>query len=61
MKSLKKIIDLFKGHKEGWGLAYWLASDNSFLGGKRPLELLKTAPEQVLAAAHDELESIAHA
>ena len=61
LKALKKIIDLFKGHKEGWGLAYWFASDNSFLGGKRPLELLKTAPEQVLAAAQDELEGIVHA
>lgn len=61
LKALKKIIELFKGHKEGWGLAYWFASNNSFLGGKRPLELLKTAPEQVFAAAQDELEGIVHA
>lgn len=60
LKSLKAILDLFKGHKEGWSLAYWFASVNSFLGGQRPLDLLKNAPDRVLAAAKDEVAGVAH-
>jgi hypothetical protein len=35
-------------------------SDNSFLGGQRPKDVLATAPERVLAAARDELEGSRH-
>lgn len=61
LKALKKVLEVFKGHKEGWGLAYWFSSHNSFLGGKRPQDLLKTQPGQVLAAAQDALQAIDHA
>lgn len=60
IKAMAKVIETFAGHKDGWGMAYWFRSDNSFLGGKRPQDLLATSPEQVIEAALDEIQEIAH-
>lgn len=60
LKAMAKVIMAFSGRKDGWGMAYWFRSDNSFLGGKRPQDLLATAPERVIAAAQDEAQEIAH-
>ncbi len=60
VKVLAKIIDIFAGQKDGWGMAYWFRSDNSFLGGKRPQDVLSSAPERVIEAALDEVQGIAH-
>ncbi len=61
LKSLAPILAAFGTAKDGWGLAYWFASVNSFLGGKRPQDVLLKAPDRVLAAAADEVAEIAHA
>ncbi|MEW5788823.1 MAG: hypothetical protein AB1899_13315 [Pseudomonadota bacterium] len=60
VKALARIIEIFSGHKDGWGMAYWFRSDNSFLGGKKPQDLLASAPERVAEAARDEVQEIAH-
>jgi len=60
VRALARVIEVFTGHKDGWGMAYWFRSDNSFLGGKRPQDLLATAPERVIEAARDEVQEIAH-
>lgn len=60
LKALARIIEIFSGHKDGWGMAYWFRSDNSFLGGKRPQDLLASAPERVIEAALDETQGIVH-
>jgi len=60
-RALKKIIAIFADHKEGWGLACWFQSPNSFLGGQRPLDLLSTKSDDVIAAAADEALGIVHA
>jgi hypothetical protein len=60
LKPLAQVIEAFGGHKDAWGMAYWFRSDNSFLGGKRPQDLLAMAPERVIAAAQDEGQAIAH-
>lgn len=60
VKNLARIIQIFQGHKDAWGMAYWFASANSFLGARRPQDLLASAPEQVIAAAEDEVQEIAH-
>jgi len=60
LKSLKSVLDVFKGRKKGWGLGYWFSSVNSFLGGRRPQDVLKVDPDRVVAAAKDELTSIGH-
>lgn len=61
LKALAKVIEVFGDHKDGWGLAYWFRSDNSFLGGKRPQDLLASSPKRVIAAAEDEIQEVAHA
>lgn len=60
MKALAKLIEIFAESKDGWGMAYWFRSDNSFLGGKRPQDVLISAPDRVIAAAIDEVLGIAH-
>lgn len=59
-KALAEIIAIFKDHKDGWGLGYWFHSANSFLGGRRPQDLLATEPDQVIAAAKDEVAGVTH-
>lgn len=59
-KVLKPVLEVFGEAKDGWGLAYWFLSANSFLGGKRPQDVLLTQPERVIAAAKDEIKDVAH-
>lgn len=59
-KSLVEILRVFSQQKDGWGLSYWFASVNGFLGGKRPLDLLHSHSEFVLAAAKDEVLGVTH-
>jgi hypothetical protein len=58
--ALAEVIKILKGRKDGWGLAYWFASINGFLGGKRPQDVLAIAPHEVIAAARDEAEGVVH-
>lgn len=60
LKILSKILDAFNCKKDGWGVAYWFASGNGFLGGKRPQDILQSNPEGVLAAAFDEVAGVTH-
>jgi hypothetical protein len=60
LKPLAPVLALFADRKDGWGLAYWFESVNSFLAGKRPRDVLAKRPDQVLAAAADEMQEIAH-
>ncbi|NMP26234.1 hypothetical protein GW590_05020 [Rahnella sp. SAP-1] len=60
LKVMAQIIEIFSGQKDGWGMAFWFMSVNSFLGGKRPQDLLAVEPERVIAAARDEVEGVLH-
>ncbi len=59
-KGLAKVLKVLRGRKDDWGLAYWFASANSFLGGKRPQDLLIDEPDRVVAAAKDEVAGVLH-
>jgi len=59
-KGLPGVLAVFRGRKDGWGLAYWFASVNSFLAGKRPQDLLIDQPARVVAAAEDEVAGVLH-
>ena len=59
--ALAKVIEAFGGHKGGWGMAYWFRSDHSFLSGKRPQDLLASAPDRVITAALDEVRTLSMA
>lgn len=57
-KSLAAVLAVFRGLKSDWGVAYWFASVNSFLGGKRPQDLLLQQPDRVVAAAEDAIAGV---
>ncbi|MVT71205.1 hypothetical protein GPL21_39935 [Bradyrhizobium pachyrhizi] len=59
-KGLASVLSVFHGRKDDWGIAYWFASVNSFLGGKRPQDLLLDQPDRVIAAAEDEVTGVVH-
>src|ERR1700730_4871748 len=59
-KGFARVLGVFRGRKDDWGLAYWFASVNSFLGGKRPQDLLIDQPDRVVAAAEDEVAGVLH-
>lgn len=59
-RALNDVLRVFGKAKDGWALAFWFASVNSYLGGKRPLDLLSVAPERVLDAAENEVGDIVH-
>jgi len=56
LDGMRAILQVLRGYSPDW-LATWFESTNSFLGGKRPRELLATNPELVVAAANDEVEA----
>jgi hypothetical protein len=59
-KAMARVLAVFGNSKDGWGLSYWFMSANSFLGGKRPRDLIGSEPERVIAAAADEREGVLH-
>ena len=60
LKGLLPVLKCFDSNLEGWDIAIWFASLNSFLGGVRPMDLLKREPGRVLAAAQDEIDGVLH-
>jgi hypothetical protein len=57
---VKQVISLFGEKKTPWGLAIWFGSENSWLGGKKPKDVLASQPKQVLLAAQAEREGAIH-
>lgn len=60
-RALRKVIAHFQCSDDGWSLAYWFQSVNSFLGGKRPVDLLGKYPRELIAAAYDAASREDHA
>lgn len=60
IEGLHPILALFANKKNDWGLAYWFAGANGYLGGKRPQDMLPVDPGRVLLAALDELAGVTH-
>ncbi len=59
-KAVADVLRVFGDSKDGWGIALWFASLNSFLDDERPQDLLATEAEQVIAAAEDEMAGVRH-
>lgn len=60
LPGLAPVLKVFDNQLEGWDIAIWFASANSFLGGACPKDLLRTAPTCVLEAAQDEIAGVLH-
>jgi hypothetical protein len=58
--SFEVILEVMRPKKDGWGNAFWFASSNGFLGGRRPQEMLYSGADKVLLAAIDEVSGITH-
>lgn len=54
------IIEELSKTKDGWGMAFWFASVNSFLGGDRPMDIVERQPVKVLRAAEEEIKGVTH-
>lgn len=47
----RRVLSELTGVFDGWSLAVWYLQQNTWLGGRRPVDLLDTHPSAVLAAA----------
>ncbi len=53
---IAQVIKIFPEHSTGWDLAYFFATPNPNIGGRKPIELLKSNPARVVSLA----EAFAH-
>lgn len=60
LAGLEAVVTVLKTQNDGWEMAFWFASPNNFLGGRRPKDLLLSDPECVLAAAFEEVSKVMH-
>jgi hypothetical protein len=51
LPTINQVIQAYPDHANGWDFAYFFATPNANIGGRKPLELLKTDPERVLSLA----------
>lgn len=58
--AMESVISTFDSMKDAWAIAFWFATANTFLGGKRPKEALPTNPAGVLSAAQEEVSGVVH-
>ncbi len=58
--DLKVILDVLRTKKNGWGIAFWFASSNVYIGGRRPQDVLLFDAGKLLLAATDEVSGITH-
>jgi len=53
--SLADVIAILAPKKDGWGLAFWFGSSNSYLGGRMPKDVFHEDLQGVLEAAQNEV------
>lgn len=58
--AMAELIKILGAKKSSWGMAFWFASVSSYLGGKRPQDLIESELDRVIAAAEDEIAGITH-
>ena len=58
--AMAQVIKILQSKRNGWGMAFWFASVNSYLGGKRPQDMLEVDLALVVAAAEKELAGVTH-
>lgn len=45
--AVATVIKAFPKHSTGWDLAFFFTNPNSYIGGRKPVEILKSDPERV--------------
>lgn len=56
--AVSKVIQILGKETSDWGLALWFTAANGWLDDRRPVDLLKDDPEQVVQAAEHEAEEL---
>jgi hypothetical protein len=51
LPTIGQVIRVYPSHANGWDFAYFFATPNANIGGRKPIELLKSDPERVLSLA----------
>ena len=52
--AVARVIQILGKDTSDWGLALWFTGTNGWLDGKRPVDVLKEEPEEVVQAAEQE-------
>lgn len=58
--EMKVILDVLIVKKDGWGITFWFASGNGYLGSHRPKEIIHSDADKVMLAASNEVSGITH-
>jgi hypothetical protein len=58
--DLKAILDVLRTKKDGWGIAFWFASSNGYIGGSRPQDMFLFDAGKLLLAVMNEVSGITH-
>jgi len=56
--AVAAVIRILGKKTSDWGLALWFTANDGWLGGRRPVDLLKDEPERVVEAAEHEAEEL---
>ncbi|NUU39404.1 hypothetical protein HNQ83_30585 [Pseudomonas sp. C2B4] len=60
VSHVKTILDVLRTKKDGWGIAFWFASSNAYIGGCRPQDILLFDAGKLLLAALAEVSGVTH-
>lgn len=58
--GLENVVAILTPTKSGWDMAFWFASPNTFLGGKRPKDVVLQDVASVMRAAREEVSEVMH-
>ena len=59
-QGMQRVIAVLATRLNGWGIALWFESSNSYLGGKLPKDIIFSDPDAVVQAARYEIDGVLH-
>ena len=59
-QGMQRVIAVLATRLNGWGIALWFESSNSYLGGKLPKDIISSDPDAVVQAARYEIDGVLH-
>ncbi|MFK3768286.1 hypothetical protein [Pseudomonas putida] len=58
--GMQRVIAVLATRMNGWAMALWFESSNSYLGGKLPKDIISSDPDAVVQAAQEEIDGASH-
>lgn len=58
--GMQRVIAVLATRMNGWGMALWFESSNSYLGGKLPKDIIASDLDAVVQAAQEEIDGVSH-